>query len=138
PAIYLLIISAMCVLCFCTFVNEKRHEKQIDEYVNTVWEQLHSLVPFNATWLTYQDGVTRKLLIMTGSTGLLLLLTYYQCNLLHQMLIPKPIPPITIADIANSVINHQSKILFSGKNSGHEIEIMSSNAGELSLLSAAL
>lgn len=138
PVIYLLIISAIFALCFCEFLNENRHAKQVDDRVNAGWSQLHSLMPFNATWWRYQEGVTRKVLIMTGSAGLLLLMTFYQCNLLHQMLIPKPVPRIAIADIANSVESGQSKILFTGKNKTIEYEIMSSNISEITLLAAAL
>src|SRR4051794_28905031 len=30
PLVFLLIFFAICVLCFCEFVNEKRHSTQID------------------------------------------------------------------------------------------------------------
>jgi hypothetical protein len=138
PIIYLLIILSISVLCFIEFVNEKRHLLQVDDKVNTSWSQFHSLIPSNVTAWTYQVGVTRKMQIMTGSVALLLLLAYYQCNLLHQLLIPKPVPIVTVADIANYVSNYRSKVMFLFSDSDTENEIMGTRVGEVSSLAAAL
>jgi hypothetical protein len=128
----------MLALCACEYLNEQRHAIQIDEHVNKPWSQLRSLIPFNATWWVYQTGVTRKIQIMTGAVALLLLLTYYQCNLLHQLLIPKPVPRITVADIAHAVTTRTSTVQFAKRLSAFEHEIEHTSIGELSLLSQAL
>lgn len=136
--VYLLIVAALLVLCVCAYLNEKRHLLQIDDNVNNIWQQLHCLIPFNATWWTHQNGVTRKVQIMTGSIGLLLLLTYYQCNLLHHLLVPKPPPIITLMDIAESVRSHKVKLQFYKNQSLYEKEIAISTIGEIAQLAAAM
>jgi hypothetical protein len=137
-SVYALIVAAVLTLCACEYLNEQRHLIQIDENVNKSWAQLHSLIPFNATWWMYQDGVTRKVHIMTGSIALLLLLTYYQCNLLHHLLIPKPAPMITVSDIAQRVHSHKAKLLFHRVQSLYEKEIMATNVSEITSLAAAI
>jgi hypothetical protein len=88
--------------------------------------------------LKYQRGSTRKMLILTCGFTILLATTYYQSNLLQQLMIPKRPPKGTLRDIANTVASHQSKVILYAPNSLIEVEIMSSKSEEMALLANAM
>ncbi len=136
PIIYLLIGITILILGTLGIVNEHRHFIQQDNNVNTFWSQLHSFVPFNATSWIHQSGLTRKVQIVTGSFALLLLLTYYQSNLIHQLLMPKWVPIISPRDIAYAIETFQSKVIICETDT--ETEIRNTHVGDVGLLSKAM
>ncbi len=136
PIIYLLIGITILILGTLGIINEHRHFIQQDNNVNTFWSQLHSFVPFNAKSWIHHSGLTRKVQIVTGSFALLLLSTYYQSNLIHQLLMPKRAPIISARDIAYAIETFQSKVIVYERDT--ETEIRNTHDGDVGLLSKAI
>jgi hypothetical protein len=107
-------IDAFCLLLFSimfvailTYINEV---VQQHEHKNSIWEILMSLMPCSTSSLKYQQGLTRKTIMITGAFTIQLATTYYQCNLLEQLILPRPIPEITLRDIVNDIRSYRSKL----------------------------
>jgi hypothetical protein len=79
---------------------------------NTLWEIANSLMPSNTTSLKYQLGWTRRILIVTCGFTVLLSTTYYQSNLLQQLMIPTQAPRVTLDDIISDIDNFRAKAYF--------------------------
>jgi hypothetical protein len=123
----------MCVcVCVCVLIFPS------DTQVNTLWNVLHSLQPVNTAEWSCQLGVTRKVLIALCGFTVLLTTTYYQANLLKQLLSPPYPPVVTIGDIAGKVATHQSKVVFWLENNDIAVDINSAPGGEMAQLKDAL
>lgn len=136
PVVYMLLVFSLIVLCNIAWLNEMRHFQQNNDFINSKWMFLHSLIPYNEQNVRYSVGVTRKCLIIAFALTNFLFSAYYQCNLLQRLMIPKPAPHVTVTDIAERVRSYQSQIMFS--DSYAEFEIMDTTSGEIGLLAEAL
>jgi hypothetical protein len=102
-----LFIALICV-SIISWLNEKRHRHI--ERRNTYWHILNSLMPSNMEPLKCQTGWTRKVLILTSGFAVLLSTTYYQSNLLQEILITKQEAQKTITDIVNEVKTSRANV----------------------------
>jgi hypothetical protein len=104
---FCLLLVSIILIAILTYVNEVL---QRYEHKNNMWEILTSLMPCSTSPMKYQYGLTRKVVMLTGAFTILLSTTYYQCNLLEQLILPRPIPSITLADIVDSIRSYRSKL----------------------------
>jgi hypothetical protein len=109
-------LTVFCTLCavllllsFITWVNEKR-QRRFEEHTNTFWQIIKSLLPSNTVELKHQRGVTRKILVLTCGFTVLLATTYYQSNLLQQLMLPKPLPKVKLVELLSDVRHFNAKI----------------------------
>jgi hypothetical protein len=69
-------------------------------------------MPINTNSLPYETGFTRRILIVTCGFTVLLATTYYQCNLLQELMTPQPPTKLTLNDVINDVRTHKRKLNF--------------------------
>jgi hypothetical protein len=106
---FCLIFATILLLAMIMFVNEKC---QTGVKRNNCWNIASALMPSNTTPLKLQRGWTRKMLIINCGFTVLLSTTYYQCNLLQQLMIPKQPSQITFEQILSSTKAKQSQLHF--------------------------
>jgi hypothetical protein len=106
---YVLLAICLFVLATVLCLNEKC-ETNVGR--NTFWEIVNLLMPMNTNPLPYETGFTRRILIATCGFTVLLATTYYQCNLLQELMAPKPVKKLTMNDVINDIRTHKRKLYF--------------------------
>jgi hypothetical protein len=103
--VYCLIFAALCILAMTMLVHETRQREK-----NSLWHILNTLMPSNTSSLKYQNGFTRRMIILTCGITIFLSTTYYQSNLLQMLLIPDKPPKFSIEDVTRNVETFRSKL----------------------------
>jgi hypothetical protein len=137
--VYVLGFILLSNLCAISWLNERRHSVQDDDNkINTYWNIIQSMMPLNTIEWVHQSGRTRRVVSLTLGYALLMMTTYYQSNLLYQLMLP-PVPrSITFVDIANRVNAFNAKIIFRSNTTIAENEIRRLNSYDMKLLADAM
>src|SRR5689334_14955227 len=139
PIVGVLLLAALFIILCIAYFNEQRILHIFNgAHTNNVFALLHLIIPGNVTWWPHQNGVTRKVLILTSGFTILLSITHYQSNLLKELLIPPPIEPVSMYDLARSVESKGTKVIFNDRSSLIEREIRNSNNTHLKAFADAL
>ncbi len=131
-ALFLLLL--MCIWCIA-IVNEKL---QSGTRVNPPWAILSSMTPQSFRQWDYQNGITRKVLILAIGFALLLGTSYYSSKLLQELIVPNKIIATTLQTLINRIESGISQVSFEDEN--HEIlqYIMTSEETDIRNLAEAL
>ncbi len=133
---YICLAFAVLILSFIGWLNERRMHDGVE--TNSLWTIIISLFPSNCSMWRYQNGITRKVIMITCGFLILFSTTYYQSNLLTDLLTVDVTTTIDAYTIAERVRSFNAKLLFYGKNSLIENDIVSSKTPALSELAHAL
>jgi hypothetical protein len=105
--VYGLLLSAILLLMFIAMLNEKL-QYEISER-NSVWRIFGTFMPSNTREFKHEHGATRCMLMLTCGITVFLSVAYYESNLLQMLLISKPMPQVSVDDVAKSIASGDSQ-----------------------------
>src|SRR3569832_801952 len=133
--VYALFALSLLCIWFVAMVNEKL---QNGDNVNTPWEILSSMIPQCIRDLHYQNGITRKVLILTIGFALLMGPTYYTTKLLQTLIVPNKEVKTSFEMLINRIASGVSKASFHSENTEIQPYIKASEDSEMRKLAEAL
>jgi hypothetical protein len=103
--VYCVFVVLIVCLTFVACVNEKRQSDR-----NSLWQILNTQMPGNTSTFTYQNGFTRRLILLTCGIIVFLSTAYYESNLLQMLLIPQRPEEITVSEVAQHIAQRKSNV----------------------------
>ncbi len=120
PWIYAVLFAVMGMLFLGSWLSEWW---LYGEERNHTWHLILSLFPCNGHMWPKQRGVVRKCLMTTTGFGILMLSSLYQARYSEQLMIPYPVPVVTLHEIENMVSSGHARLLIDDENSPVERHI---------------